>query len=533
MIARQARGVAPWLALAVLWTWPAALHPIAATPGSAHTDLWEGLWTLWFVAQRLAAAQLPLHVDGLLDAPGSLWPSDLVGAVTMAPITLTAGPAVAWTLLVIGHMTLRGWLGARIGAAYAGDARAGWVSGVILALAPMALADVHNGASEALGDTWVLAVIAAGQAWRPGGRWIAGASMLLAVSAWAHWYGGLGAFAVWAVMALRPGLGGATRRAFVLAGVAGALLAAPVAWEARAVSTAADNVVGIKNPKELALLRRTIGAADPRAFVAPAPFRSPDFTAISRYGEDYWHCPYLGWVGIALAAAGLRGRARWALALVPVGAVLALGPVLTTGGAPLILPGRRAVPLPYFLVDGVPPFNALSLVWKLGWTAQIGVALAAAQGAAVLAAWRPGTRWPLVAAALAEAAWVAPTRGLPGHVDASPPAPIVQLRDEPPGAVMTWPLIGGLPTLYEQVAHGHAIAGTLNFPASKGAWKVIRAVPSGREAALAVARQAGVRYVVLHLDAPTAGDESGLAPADWAGFPVLAEDARVRVLRLW
>jgi hypothetical protein len=72
----------------------------------------------------------------------------------MAPITLTAGPAVAWTVLVLGHMTLRGWLGAQIGALYAQEtagaagagagadgarAGAGAVTGAILALAPIAL----------------------------------------------------------------------------------------------------------------------------------------------------------------------------------------------------------------------------------------------------------------------------------------------------------------------------------------------------------------------------------------------------------
>ncbi len=553
------RSPLPWLLLAVAWTWPAALHPVTAAPGSAHTDLWESLWTLWFVATKLAAGQLPIHVDGLLESTrvGSLWPADILGAVTMAPITLTAGPAVAWTVLVIGHMTLRGWLGAQIGALYAQEtacaagaagadgaragAGAGAVTGAILALAPIALAGVHNGASEVLGDTWGIAVVWMGLRYAPGWRWTVLAGLVLGIAAWAHWYGGLVAFCIWGVMTLRRGLPVSARRAFVVAGIVGALIAAPGAYAAKTISTAKDNVVGIKDPRELTTLRRTIGPADPWALVRPAPFRSPDFSTISRYGEDYYHCPYLGWMGLALTAYGVvRGRRGWALWLLPIGIGLAIGPVLTAGGAPVILSGRRAVPLPYFLLEKLPPFNTLSLLWKLAWAAEIGVALSAARGLAALLKAR-GSRTLLgavvtgvvVGGVALEAAFVAPTRGLPRSVDASIPEPIQALQGEPDGTVMTWPLIGGLPTLYEQVAHHKMVAGTLNFPASKNAWKVTRAVQSGRESTLAIARQAGIRYVVLHLDAAMIGDESGLQLSDWDHFPVLAEDSRVRVLRLW
>ena len=551
------RSPLPWLLLAVAWTWPAALHPVTAAPGSAHTDLWESLWTLWFVATKLAAGQLPIHVDGLLESTrvGSLWPADILGAVTMAPITLTAGPAVAWTVLVIGHMTLRGWLGAQIGALYAQEtacaagaagadgaragAGAGAVTGAILALAPIALAGVHNGASEVLGDTWGIAVVWMGLRYAPGWRWTVLAGLVLGIAAWAHWYGGLVAFCIWGVMTLRRGLPVSARRAFVVAGIVGALIAAPGAYAAKTISTAKDNVVGIKDPRELTTLRRTIGPADPWALVRPAPFRSPDFSTISRYGEDYYHCPYLGWMGLALTAYGVvRGRRGWALWLLPIGIGLAIGPVLTAGGAPVILSGRRAVPLPYFLLEKLPPFNTLSLLWKLAWAAEIGVALSAARGLAALLKARRTLLGAVVTGVVLggvalEAAFVAPTRGLPRSVDASIPEPIQALQGEPDGTVMTWPLIGGLPTLYEQVAHHKMVAGTLNFPASKNAWKVTRAVQSGRESTLAIARQAGIRYVVLHLDAAMIGDESGLQLSDWDHFPVLAEDSRVRVLRLW
>lgn len=543
-LARVLGSPAPWLALAVAWTWPTALHPVAATPGSAHTDLWEGLWSLWFVATRLANGELPLHTEGLLDPGGSLWPADMVSGVLLAPVTLTAGPAVAWSMLVIGHLALRGWLGFKLGATYAGGSRAaGVATGVALALAPVGLSAVHNGATEALGDTWTLAValvglqVAPGGA-RPGWRWVAGAGLLLAASALAHWYGGVGAFALWGVLALRRGLSRAVRARFGLALVVGALLTAPVAWEARAVTTAQDNVVGLKSPAQLARLRRTIGPADPAAFVTPAPYRSPDFPRIGRFGEDYWHCPYLGWTGLALAVLGLRARgARWALALVPLGIGLALGPVLTHGGSAVILAGQRAVPLPYFLVDRVPPFSSLALLWRFGWLAQVGVALSAAQGVGVLVALAPmAARWTTAGVALAvalEAALVAPTRGLPGHVDATPRGPIAAIANEPPGIVMTWPAIGALPTLYEQVAHRHALAASLNFPASRASMQVAAAVKQGREATVNVARRVNVRYVVLHLDARADADPQGPELADWAHFPVLAEDEAVRVLKLW
>lgn len=543
----------PWLLLAVAWTWPTALHPITAAPGSAHTDLWESLWTLWFVATRLASGQLPIHTGTLLDQNGSLWPSDPLGALLVMPITLTAGPAAAWSTLVIVSMTLRGWIGARIGALYAGSggapvasgfSPAAWVTGAMLAIAPMALSAIHNGASEALGDVWVLGVVWMGLRARAGEPpkwgWTVGAGLLLAVSAWAHWYGGVGAFCAWGVLAARRGLSSKVRRAFVLAGAIGVLLALPVAWEARSISTARDNVVGIKAPPELARLRRNIGPADPAAFVRPAPFRSPDFTKISRYGEDYWHSPYLGWVGIALSLLSLRLRkvSRWAWALIPVGVVLAIGPVLTAGGSVVVLSGRRAVPLPYFLFEQLPPFNSLSLLWKLGWVAQIGVALCAAQGVAAISGWvRVGSeRWVGYGGALlvlVEAALLAPTRGLPDHVDASAPAPLVALAQEPAGTVMVWPMIGGLPTLYDQVTHGKTLAASLNFPSSRGAAQVVNAVRSGRESTIAVARRVGIRYVVLHLDAPTSADESKLSASDWEHFPILAEDGELRVLKLW
>ena len=70
------------LLLAVAWTWPSVLDPLRYVPGAERTDLWDSLWSFWYVYQRLMAGQLPLQADGLLNHPdgGMLWPNDLVNA---------------------------------------------------------------------------------------------------------------------------------------------------------------------------------------------------------------------------------------------------------------------------------------------------------------------------------------------------------------------------------------------------------------------------------------------------------------------
>ena len=131
-------------------------------------------------------------------------------------------------------------------------------------------------------------------------------SDLLGICTIAHWYAGVAVFLLGALFLLR------SRARAVALGLAGALLvgavlAAPVAWVARSLATAEDNVVGIKTDKEIATVRRTIGPADPVGFFMPGDYRSPDFRELSRYGEEYIHCHYLGWIGI-LAAFGALAR---------------------------------------------------------------------------------------------------------------------------------------------------------------------------------------------------------------------------------
>lgn len=538
---RRLVPLAVYLGLAVLLTWPAAIHPVRDVPGAERTDLWDGLWSLWFVWARVADGMLPYRVDGLLNHPdgGVLWVADPLNALLALPLVPLVGVAAAWTLLVIGHVTFAGVAAHRLAEAVSPDRPyAGWVAGVAYASAPMLLAHVRNGATEAVGLGWMawaaLRLVRLKDA--PTGKNAVIAGVALALCAVAHWYAGVGAFLLAALFSLGARARFATLGAIVL----GTALVLPVAGLARHAASAEDNVVGIKTAKEVATVRRTIGPADPVGFVMPGDYRSPDFRELSRYGEEYIHCHYLGWVVLLAALASLRHPRGtlvwWAGAL--IAAALACGPVLAQKGSPVILPGNLAVPLPYFLLEKLPGFDALSLVWRLAQLTVLGLAVLAGRGAG-------GSRIgaALVSAGiLAEVLFVSPMAGQRETTDATMPAPIVALAGEPAGAVMNFPVAGGRAFLYEQTAHHKPLTGGLNFPnngASRRVWKTAldnaRALPADLVAAVAAtARKEGVRYLVVHTDPMARPDmhDTAVRALRNALTPV-AEGGGVRVYRLY
>lgn len=532
-----------WYTLfSVLLLWPAALHPVDAVPGAPRTDLADSLWTMWFVAERLAAGHLPDSVAGLLNHPtgGSFWPADPVDGLLGAPLVLGVGAAAAWTLLAHLHLIVAGFAAHRLGEAFRGN---GYVAGTLYAGAPITLAHVHNGASEAVGGTAWLALAALALVRlreEPGwGRALA-AGAAFGVAAVSHAYTGALA-ALWLSVLVLAGPTWRSRAWLAGAAALGLALAAGPAALALSQSTAKDNVVGIKTDKELATIRRTIGPADPEVFVHPGDFRSPDFHELSRYGEELVHCAYLGWVPLLAAAVSLRRR-RGAGVLWAAGGLallLSMGPVLVEDGGPVILAGRRAIPLPYLLFETLPGFSSLSLLWRL---AQLG-----ALALAVLAARAPGRNGrlaaALVVAAVLEVRLVSPAAGLPGHWSGTVAPEIVALAAEPDGAVMNYPVVGGRAYLYEQTVHQKPVTGSLNFPnnnTSRKVWKVAmeRAdAPAGefRAAVEAAARDADVRYLVVHVDARAKDDDlhTEAVRAIKDAFTPIAASSGVRVYRFW
>ncbi len=542
---RLRRWVAPaaWYAvLAVGLLWPAMLQPIAAVPGAPRTDLADALWTSWFVAIRLGSGQLPDSVDGLLNFPdgGALWPADPLNGVIGAPLVLTIGAAATWTVLAHLHVIFAGLAAHKLGEHFRAQ---GFVAGTLYAAAPITLSHLHNGATEAVGGTGWLALAALTAVRlvdRPNWRTILACGAATAAAAVAHAYSGaLAAIFVCAASAFAPSW--RSRAHLLLAGGVAVMLAAAPLTMALERATAADNVVGIKTDKELATIRRTIGPADPEGFFHAGEFRSPDFHKLSRYGEEMVHCAYLGWVPLLAAALSLRRR-RGAGVLWVAGGVallLSMGPVLVEDGGPVILAGRRAVPLPYLLVEGLPGFRSLSLLWRLAQLTALCLAVLAARapGRSV------GLAWALVVATLAETRLVSPARDLPWHMSGALAPEIAALSTEPEGAVMNFPVVGGRPYLYEQTAHKKPLTGSLNFPnngASRKVWKTAIDTAPGdvdrfHDAVVATAQAEGVRYLIVHVDARAYDDDlhADAVRAMKDAFTPIAASSAVRVYRFW
>ncbi|MDP6935267.1 MAG: hypothetical protein QGG40_20270, partial [Myxococcota bacterium] len=457
--------VAIYVFVAMILTWPAVVELGQVVPGAGRTDLWNSLWSIWLVHGGLSEGAW-ITEPALLNCPsgGGLLVSDPLGALLAAPMVSMFGLTVAYCLLVWMQLALAGVLAHgfahQLSLAVANPAGSdeapgaspwsfrsvGWVAGLSYAAAPVLLSGVHNGTSEAFAGGW-----AAGAAWacwsvarRPSLARGVVAVMALFLASLASWYSAVVAF-LFAGALLLVGTPGAWKRSVVartLVIVVAVGCVAPLAAQFHSAAREPGNLVGIKQDREVRMVRRSTGAADPRGYLVGGDFRSPDFRLISRYGEEFVHCHYLGWVGLLLALVGLRDRRRgtgfiWLAGA--MGGVLSLGPVWVQDAMAVIVLEDRAVPLPYFLLESLPGFGSLSLVYRLAQAPALAVSLLAA----VALGGRRG-RWTGLALAgiLIEGHLVSPMSSLPDTSSTEVEQPILALAQAPDGAVMNFPVVG-------------------------------------------------------------------------------------------
>ena len=460
-----------------------------AVPGVEGTDLYKSLWSLWFGMDSLAGGELPWRVSDLgFPGGGTLLPGDLPGALFVAgaePFLGLAGSycALAWMRTWLAGMLAHGFAAAWLSKSSRNPSGA-WAAGATGVTASVLWAGVYNGTSETFNATWVLA--ATWLAWRAGVHGgtrrilLAGAGMLLC--AMAGWYGAVVALLLVGSMAvLGTGVPAENRPSDRWAALfLGLALAATWAVLAAQAAGHPDSLVSIESPGYLSRLRRGEGAASALGWLVATP--------IPR--EGFWHTHHLGWVSSGAALAGawiLRRRGAFLLVAGAAGILLAMGPT-----------GPLGLPLPYALLESLPGFRSLSLLWRLALAPLIATALLAA----VLGSRRPWLGPALAFCILGEFLLLSPMRSGVPAVSLAASSPLLALREEPPGAVVHFPAETSGAALYEQTLHGHPLTMTLNAPSNATEltfWEglSVQAMEQNPSLVESTAKAQGIRYVVV------------------------------------
>ena len=385
--------------------------PRGGLTGHPDVDVWNHAWGLWWAAESLRAGELPWFTQ-LAGAPdgGVLYYIDPLAAIVSLPVTLLAGPHVAYETVLVVRIALAGLAAQACCEELFGEGPHGWLAGVAFATTPMLLCELHNGITETLSVWWTPAcLLAAVRASRRQDRrdWIL-LGLAVGGSVLANFYYGLvNALAVAAFLLVVS----RNVRGALLAGAVGGLVAAPGALVLRA-SLAHPHALVARAPglnRELA----EHNAVDPRTYVALGAFSSVDLE--KRYGEAFLHTGQLRWTVILLALGAVamapRRRGGWLLLLL-ASLILGLGPQLWFDGR-FVVWGRQPMALPFAWLQRLIPELAITHPLRLSVVGQamacvlaggalvgrprllvavMGAAAAAEAGFFTLA------RWPLVEA---------------------------------------------------------------------------------------------------------------------------------------
>lgn len=144
----------------VLFTWPLLLHLRTGViqKGALPVDAGQNIWNLWWVQQALLTANNP-YLTHYLFYPEQInlfWQTlSLPNALTVLPITLVAGPVVAFNALVLLSFGLGGYFAYRLGRALLADRFAALVVGFVFAFTPYHMQPLLGGALEIIAIQWI------------------------------------------------------------------------------------------------------------------------------------------------------------------------------------------------------------------------------------------------------------------------------------------------------------------------------------------------------------------------------------------
>ncbi|HEX4579820.1 MAG TPA: hypothetical protein VH498_07450 [Candidatus Dormibacteraeota bacterium] len=328
-----------------------------------NADARQTVYWLDLVADALRHGNNPL-ITTAIQAPGGvnlMWNTSMVlPGVVLAPLTLVAGPYVAYDVLIIAAPVLSAWAAFAALRRFVDSPVAAWVGGLVYGFSPALLAESLGHAQTELAWFPPVVLLLLHEAlvrrrwpvWRVGvvlgiaiaAQLVTGEEMVLGTALVA-----LCGFAVLALQHADHARAAARRLGMVLAtavGVALVLAAAPLAVQ----------FFGPYRPSGR-LVPGDVVVSDAGAFLVPASRQLVRFPGLS---ADPWTLvtedsgAYIGLpVMLLLVFAWDRFRhvassIRWAAPLVVITSVLALGPHLHLGGV------TTPIPLPWIVLNSVP-----------------------------------------------------------------------------------------------------------------------------------------------------------------------------------
>ncbi len=502
-----------------------------AIVGAAVSDVWNGWWALLHGLEFLQGNSGLCSSEINFPTGGCVVPADWTTLIWMLPLSMFFSDSLLFNVALYCQVATIGFGMYLLHGAWFQQDRNQWVqarlcSAVLLQVSVVVTTGLHNGSTEVLSLGWVLLALYGWSHVLSGNRfgWWSVVPVVLT-----SWYGFTGFLLLASTMALvrRP----TDFRKSILPGLATGTVWCGYGWWVLQQTKGVGNIVRIKGNAEMESVRRTIGAADPLTYIVPWQYNSPDFMEVSRFGEQFVHSAYIGWVMLlSLIRFRKHIEQRWLLGGAFVGMLLSMGPVLVWNSEPVIVAGRVGIPLPYFLLESLPFFEHLSLLYRLSWV-PIVCLIAISMDALERGASRYVQRG-IVLLALTEALFISPVRHLPDCAQTGFTDALDVLIDAPSGAVAMYPLAGGRPGLLGQKIHGKPVVGTLNFPANGASLSVLEAMRKNESATdeefveqvRTVAKKRGVRYWII-------GSDPDLMPdAFYKGvkrsmkvFPVLGE----------
>ena len=480
--------------------------------GAPISDVWNGWWSMLHGVNFINGNWNLCSDSFNHPVGGCIVPADWTSLFWMVPLSMMSSSIQTFNLTLYAQVCLIGfgmfivhrqWFYNFEKEGVKGSQRGALWSAVLVQWSTVVVTGLHNGSTEVLSLGWVLlGVYGWGEVLDNRKRgW-----MFILPVVLTSWYGVVGFFLFALMYWWHVGFNKWRSHLFPIGAIL-TIWGGFVGWVLQH-SGGQGNVVRIKGNAEMDSVRRTIGSADPFSFVIPWEYASPDFTEVSRFGEQFIHSSYIGWIVLLTclwAWKVIRKDSIWLVFVGFLGLVLSLGPVLVVNSEPVVFFEKWGVPLPYFILEHLPLFDHLTLLYRLSW---VPIVVCTALATQYWSQQYKRVGWALFGLACLEMHVLSPVRDAPHCSQVDWYSSIVELEESPSGGVGFYPLAGGRPYMITSMLHNHPIASTLNYPANGASLAVLSSMRDLEaesdavfiESVRKIAKKRGIRYWIVNSD---------------------------------